>query len=149
MEAKNRLGALTGLRCVAAAAVAVAHLPGLLSLPGLGPTSARLLTEGFYGLTTFFVLSGFILAYTYHDRLARPTRRELGRYALARVARVWPLHLLTLGLAAVLATAPAPGGVGTAVANAFLVHAWVPDIALIQSYNSVSWTLSHEAFFYA
>src|SRR3954454_8942380 len=116
MDAKNRLDALSGLRCAAAAAVAVAHLPGLLLHPGLGPTARRMLGEGFYGLTMFFVLSGFVLAYTYHDRLARPTGRELGRYALARVARVWPLHLLTLGLAAAVATAPAPGGVGTAVA---------------------------------
>jgi peptidoglycan/LPS O-acetylase OafA/YrhL len=39
--------------------------------------------------------------------------------------------------------------VGQALANLFLVHAFVPSVAVYYSLNSVSWSLSCEAFFYA
>jgi peptidoglycan/LPS O-acetylase OafA/YrhL len=148
VEAKSRLEALTGLRLVAAAVVAVAHMPFLHADPRLAPAVRRAMAEGSCGLTIFFVLSGFVLTYGYHDRLANPTRREVGRYYLARVARIWPVHLLAL--VAVLFV-PIPGattGTGPLLANVFLVHTWVPDITYAASYNSVSWTLSLEAFFY-
>jgi peptidoglycan/LPS O-acetylase OafA/YrhL len=147
MDAKDRLDALAGLRLVAATAVALAHMP-FLAGPRYGPTFARLTHEGCWALTLFFILSGFVLAYGYHDRLANPTRRELRRYYVARVARIWPLHLLTLGLAAAWAVSPARPGFGPLAANAFLVHAWVPDLRYVQSYNSVSWSLSLEWSFY-
>lgn len=148
MNPKKRLGALAGLRFVAAAVVALAHLPEVSQDPLLGRVGVRMLSEAVYGLTLFFVLSGFVLAYGYHGRLTRPTRPELRRYYAARVARVWPLHLFTLGLAALLPVSPQLGGVGPMAANVFLVHSWVPDLGYIQSYNSVSWTLSLDAFFY-
>jgi peptidoglycan/LPS O-acetylase OafA/YrhL len=37
---------------------------------------------------------------------------------------------------------------GPTVANLFLVHAWVPDPAYINSANSPNWSLACEAFFY-
>jgi len=148
MAAKSRLDALAGLRFVAAAVVALAHLPAVSHDPELGRVGVRFLSEGLYGLTFFFVLSGFVLAYGYHERLAQPTGASLKNYYIARIARIWPLHLFTLGLAIFLPISPQPGGVGPLIANAFLVHAWVPDLEYIQSYNSVSWTLSIEAFFY-
>ncbi len=148
MDAKARLDALAGLRFVAAAVVAVAHLPEISRDPAVGRIAQRFLSEGVYGLTFFFVLSGFVLAYGYLDRLAQPTRTKLRSYFVARVARIWPLHLLTLGLVLAFPIGPAPGGIGPFLANAFLVHSWVPSLAYIQSYNSVAWTLSLEWFFY-
>ena len=148
MDAKGRLNALAGLRWVAAAVVGVAHLPAVSHDPTLGRVAGRMLSEGLYGLTFFFVLSGFVLAFGYHARLAQPTSTTLRSYYVARVARIWPLHLFTLGLTLLLPFSPWPGGTGPFLANAFLLHAWVPDLAYIQSYNAVSWTLSIEAFFY-
>lgn len=147
MDAKDRLDALAGLRLVAATAVALAHM-AFLTGPRYGPTFARVIHEGSWALTLFFILSGFVLAYGYHDRLANPTRRELWRYYVARVARIWPLHLLALGLAMVWVVSPAEPGTGPLVANAFLVHAWVPSLRYVQSYNAVSWSLSLEWSFY-
>src|SRR5215210_2308376 len=149
-----RLDALTGLRALAAAGVAVAHMPHLQAAPDLPPLLKRLALEGGVGVPFFFVLSGFVLAYTYHARLAAPTRGELGRYYVARVGRIWPVHLLALGLAALAMAAGAPigpgeGSVGAAVANAFLVHAWLPvPVAYLESFNPVAWSLSVEVFFY-
>jgi peptidoglycan/LPS O-acetylase OafA/YrhL len=148
MDAKARLDALAGLRFVAAAVVALAHLPELSRDPALGRVAQRFLSEGVYGLTFFFTLSGFVLAYGYLDRLAKPTRATLQSYLVARIARIWPLHLLTLGLVLWFPMAAAPDGIGPFLANVFLVHSWVPSLEYIQSYNSVAWTLSLEWFFY-
>lgn len=148
MDAKARLDALAGLRFIAAAAVAVAHLPQISHDPALGRTVNRFLSEGVYGLTFFFILSGFVLAYGYLHRMERPTGSDLRDYFVARVARIWPLHLLTLGLVVVFPITSTPEGTGTFVANFFLVHSWIPSLESIQSYNSVTWTLSLEWFFY-
>jgi peptidoglycan/LPS O-acetylase OafA/YrhL len=148
MDTKARLDALAGLRFVAAMAVALAHLPEISHDPALGRVANRFLSEGIYGLTIFFVLSGFVLAYGYLDRLAQPSLPALRGFYIARVARIWPLHLLTLGLVLAFPIGPAPEGFGPILANVFLVHSWVPSLEYIQSYNSVAWTLSLEWFFY-
>lgn len=148
MDAKARLDALAGLRFVAAVVVAIAHLPEISHDPALGRVANRMLSEGVYGLTFFFTLSGFVLAYGYLDRLAQPTGPALRNYYVARVARIWPLHLLALGIALAFPTIPWNGNAGPLVANALLVHSWMPSLEYIQSFNSVSWTLSLEAFFY-
>lgn len=46
----------------------------------------------------FFVLSGFILTHVYGQSLQNSTPREVWSYFVARVARVYPLHLFVLGL---------------------------------------------------
>jgi peptidoglycan/LPS O-acetylase OafA/YrhL len=148
MEAKNRLDALTGLRFLAAAAVALAHLPRLHLDPSVPLTARRLFMEGGAGVPFFFVLSGFVLAYSYHDRLARPSGRELARYALSRVARLWPVYLLSVALIALWPVGPAPSSVGAVVANLALVQVWPPTTEVPVSLNPVAWSLSVEVFFY-
>ena len=146
MDARQRLDALTGLRFLAALAVALSHSP-LAHDPASPAAVQRLCGEGFLGVPFFFVLSGFVLAYSYHARLARPARSNLLAYYVARVARVWPLHLLALAAVLALPTGT-PTGPARLLANAALVHAWVPNFRYITSYNSVTWSLSVEAFFY-
>jgi peptidoglycan/LPS O-acetylase OafA/YrhL len=148
MDAKSRLDALTGLRFLAAAAVALAHLPRLHLDPSLPPTARRLFMEGGAGVPFFFVLSGFVLAYSYHDRLARPSGRELGRYALSRFARIWPVYLLSVALVALWPVGPVPSSAGAVAANLLLVQVWLPTTAVPVSFNPVAWSLSVEAFFY-
>jgi peptidoglycan/LPS O-acetylase OafA/YrhL len=148
MDAKNRLGALTGLRFLAAAAVALAHLPYMHFDPSIPRTVRRLFMEGGAGVPFFFVLSGFVLAYSYHDRLARPSRRELARYALSRFARIWPVYLLSVALIALWPVGPLPSSVGAVVVNLLLVQVWLPTTTVPLSINPVAWSLSVEVFFY-
>ncbi|QDU19119.1 acyltransferase family protein [Urbifossiella limnaea] len=149
MDARRRLDALTGLRFLAAAAVAVVHIPGFAHDPSLPPTARRFMAEGFAGVPFFFVLSGFVLAYSYHQRLARPARGDLGRFLLARFARIWPVYLLTLAVLAVLPLVPPPTtgwGVG---ANLLLVQVWTPAPSPYPpGMNPTAWSLSDEVFFY-
>jgi peptidoglycan/LPS O-acetylase OafA/YrhL len=43
----------------------------------------------------FFVLSGFVIAHAYGDRLQSPL--EAGQFIVRRFGRVWPLHIAVLG----------------------------------------------------
>lgn len=56
---------------------------------------------GFVGVSFFFVLSGFIIAYNYQKKLSesKMTKRS---FWVARIARIYPLHVLTLLIAAAL-----------------------------------------------
>lgn len=61
---------------------------------------AHFFKEGFVGVSFFFVLSGFILSYNYREKLLerRISRRT---FWVARIARIYPLHWLTLFVAAI------------------------------------------------
>jgi len=115
------------------------HVQGKFGLP--------LSTVNFgMGVSFFFVLSGFILTYVHSDI---DTAAKSRRFYLARFARIWPLHAVTLLFAAlVLAPAYTDRSVGAFIANALLVQSWWPSLASAFSYNWLSWSISNEAFFY-
>ena len=139
------LPALTGLRFFAALAVLDVHFGRWL--PPTGPLHT-LVGRGSFAVSLFFVLSGFILAYTYAtpDSTLRGTA---GAFYRARFARIYPVYLTGLLLA--LAT-PDPFYPNTPRALALLptlalVQSWLPS--LVQAINGPGWSLSAEAFFYA
>jgi peptidoglycan/LPS O-acetylase OafA/YrhL len=90
---------LTGLRIVAALWVVGFHfhftpLPGVVDVNRvLGP----LITQGALGVDLFFVISGFVIAHTYLDRLG-PAWQPMAaaRFVWARVCRMWPLYLVVM-----------------------------------------------------
>jgi peptidoglycan/LPS O-acetylase OafA/YrhL len=133
---RPRLDALTSLRFFAALMIVAFHARGLFGFEQAPVYLAQ-------GVTFFFVLSGFILAYVY-PRL--DTARELRGFWRARVARIWPAHLATLALGAVLVGYPWTWATGAA--NVLLLHAWIPLSAFYFGYNAVSWSISTELFFY-
>ena len=112
---------------------------------------------GFVGVNWFFVLSGFILTYTYAGR--NRSRSEIWG---ARFARVYPVYFVSLCLTAPLfiyvcfnhAQVPENAWLITmrehlvlfTALSFLLLQAWVPTAAL--SVNLVGWSLSVEAFFY-
>ncbi|MBU8894845.1 acyltransferase [Corallococcus sp. M34] len=151
--APRSLPALTGLRFLAASHVVVFHYLDREGMPGW---LVQTLMSGPNSVTLFFVLSGFILAYSYLG--AEPNARVPARaFWAARFARVYPVYLVGLLLAAPVfvskglqerglsgASLLELGGVGAAVAG--LVQAWVPAAAC--QWNCPGWSLSVEAFFY-
>jgi peptidoglycan/LPS O-acetylase OafA/YrhL len=103
--------------------------------------------QGHLAVDFFFLLSGFILAYTYlaADGSARGGKRA---FWVARIARIYPLYLLglLLGMEPYLVSGHRLFGVGTsAVASLFLLQAWIPSTL---GWNQPAWSLSVEAFFY-
>jgi peptidoglycan/LPS O-acetylase OafA/YrhL len=134
----RNLPALTSLRAFAALFVFVFHL----QRHGVGLEGVPVVPVGYTGVSFFFVLSGFVLAWTY--RPGRPSQ-----FWLRRVARVYPSHLVMLGVAALVPIVAGARSVSVAVPNAFLVHAFSTSADTVFAMNAVSWSLSCEIFFYA
>lgn len=167
---RRELPALTSLRFVAAMYVVMHHLINLALLHEQGAGADRAATwylawgtQGHVGVTFFFVLSGFILAWCYHRAFstADPDARRATRHRfwVARFARVWPLHAAMLVAFIPLALLEAGSSIQglfttawQALVNGALLHAWVPfggAEGLAETFNAPSWTLSVEALFYA
>ena len=142
----QRLDSLTSLRFFAALMVAVFHscVPWARS----GPTGV-VGNLGWLGVTFFFVLSGFVIAWTY--RAGQSRRKFIAR----RLARIYPLHLamLVFVLGGFAATGHVAGGyrgtpLGT-LADALLLQAWDPLNPHVNlAWDGVAWSLSCEFFFY-
>ncbi len=140
---------LTSLRFFAAVLVFSVHLVGMMSLPEV--LSEQILPEGRIGVGFFFVLSGFILTYKYHATFTSLGTAALRRYSVSRIARIYPVHLLTLAIAILMLNAPVhlENAVQIAIINGALLHSFVPMFDFYNSYNIPSWSLSDEIFFYA
>lgn len=138
---RDRLPSLTGLRFWAALLVVVYHLSRQVGqVPGISDLS----WYGRSGVTFFFVLSGFVLAWTYQGNMV-PTAVFLWR----RAARVWPLHAATTALSVTVYVLLGVAVSAKAVtASLFLVHAWSPDPVIFKGGNPAGWSLSDEAWFY-
>lgn len=148
---REPLPALTALRFFAALAIFVLHFyPVFHGTAGAPPVLSHLTT----GVTFFFVLSGFILTYNYLGAMQRPTARGAWNFAVARWARIYPVHvfacLAILPLTYIHLVHGAYGGPRTLIAaNVGLVQAFLPDQArCIGAFNPPSWSLSAEWFFY-
>lgn len=150
--ARPRLPALTSLRFFAACHVVIFHFLAMGIVRGPA-WYQRLSSIGYVGVSFFFVLSGFILVYTYAGRPM--ILKEFWRARFARIYPAYAFSLLVTGpwfffavltmdipffawakahLKLVLALVPS------------LLQAWVPQAAL--SWNPVAWSLSVEACFY-
>jgi peptidoglycan/LPS O-acetylase OafA/YrhL len=149
------LPALTGLRAVAAGWVVLFHYrDDLLALvPGLAPFDT-FMRAGYLGVDLFFPLSGFVLAYTYADRMSAFSWRGSGDFVRNRFARVWPVHLLTLNVDLAIAAVVGTLGVGADghrrtpqayAENVAMVHTWFSDRP---SFNAPAWSISSEWFAY-
>jgi len=147
------LAPLTSLRFFAAVAVFLSHpwfVPNNSIIQWL---NVRIFSEGYSGVTFFFVLSGFILTYNYHDRLATLDRREIKSFFVARFARIYPVHFLTFLISIPLVwdliiRFPFTSLV-KAVLSLLVLQSFIPIYSVYFSYNMPSWSLSDEFFFYA
>ncbi|MGC5617418.1 acyltransferase family protein [Georgenia sp. Z1491] len=135
----SRLHSLTGLRFWAALLVVMYHLSAQV---GEVPVLSYLTAFGRTGVTFFFVLSGFVLAWTYLDRPV-----GFGVFMWRRFARLWPLVAATgaISLAIYWWIDELPGVWESATTFLFL-QAWHP--LWEDGANPASWSLSDEAFFY-
>jgi peptidoglycan/LPS O-acetylase OafA/YrhL len=139
-----KIDQLTGLRFFAALLVFCSHLKWDKAAPSLDV----LFTQGYVGVSFFFVLSGFVLSYSYADKL---TSGRLGKvkYMLLRCARLSPLHVLTAAPFIWIAASHHRLDPAGTLANLLFLHSWIPSSNFYFSLNAPSWSLSDEMFFYA
>jgi peptidoglycan/LPS O-acetylase OafA/YrhL len=98
---RQHLGALTGIRGVAAWMVVLYHIR--LNLTDILPDGAiAALGKGYLAVDLFFMLSGFVLWYNYAEKLRIVSIVSAADFLWRRLARVWPLHLFILTLYALL-----------------------------------------------
>jgi peptidoglycan/LPS O-acetylase OafA/YrhL len=165
----ERYVTLDALRGIAALSVAVWHWQHffyssaaqriLLADPSIQPFSTVLFpfyARGIWGVDLFFAISGFVFFYLYSDRLAH--RSVNGRqFAILRVTRLYPLHVVTLCLVAIL-----QGAYELKAGSAFvyqsndalrfgmhLLFASNWDALWPFSFNGPAWSVSIEVLLYA
>ena len=150
---KIELLGLTGIRFYAALTVYITHavekLPGTDALMG----SSVILQAGSNAVSFFFVLSGFILAYNYADHFrGGVSLSRYKRFVWDRLARIYPVHLLTLLLVVPIAML-SPNNPLDWRAFPFhltLLQCWWPSSSPLwfSYFNTPSWSISCEWFFY-
>ena len=149
----QELHALTGIRAVFAWWVVIYHM----TIPELAPLAAGIFeplrAHGYLGVDGFFVLSGFILAHVYTSRFDAGEPGLYRKFLLARLARIYPLHAVTLGIVAglfvfsVLAFGLVPNqperfALREFVLHVLMLHGW--GFSRMLAWNYPSWSISAE-----
>jgi peptidoglycan/LPS O-acetylase OafA/YrhL len=138
--ARVHLRSLTGLRFYAALVVVLYHFSRLFQ-----PMEATspVVGFGYTGVSFFFILSGFVLAWSHRSRGTKVA------FYWRRFARVWPLHALTTALAVPVALLTGSAIMWPALPFVLtLTQAWIPPGEWRYAFNGPSWSLACEAFFY-
>ncbi|MCC4247847.1 acyltransferase family protein [Microbacterium testaceum] len=143
--AARHLPSLTGLRWLTAMLIFGHHIMAVEYFGGrAGDLWGFVFEAGKTGVTLFFILSGFVLAWGH-----KPAQTARS-FWLHRAARIYPLHVVGVVLALVAAATLVPeirtDGLAPLGANVLLLSGWVPD--WWQAGNPASWSLVCEAFFY-
>ena len=148
MSARNAaLDSLTGLRWWAAFAVFFFHMTAFAPIP-IFP----LFEYGNYGVMFFFILSGFVLSWSWKADL--PVRA----FYMRRFGRIWPSAFVALLLAVPIFYSfnpdPAhwwvkPFDLGILLLSVPLIQGWWLAPAILFSGNPAAWTLTCEFFFYS
>lgn len=162
----KQIPALTGIRFIAAASVALAH-GSVWFLAGNGPTlDLNIETLAWFGMSVFFTLSGFVIQYNYGAAIAASPRKAIPEFIVARVARIYPLFIVLFVLE--LLTGPmvwrwflgmqgppgrfswhiVPFELGMVQSWFFANVAGFPPIYQFEQVGAVSWSVSTEWFFY-
>lgn len=145
------IASLTSLRFFAAAYVLFLHSGSKFiegRVPAIAPYITNFLENGYLGVSLFFVLSGFILTYVYENSL-RSGKAALS-YAVARFARLYPVYLLSLAIAAFTLSYLPALDTGVRWPQFLLLHSWLPPNlgVTVALWNPPAWTLSVELVFY-
>jgi len=141
------LSNLTTLRGIAALWVVVFHFSEIIA-KFVSTDRSLLLTKGYLMVDLFFIMSGFIIYHVYHESfISGISVSRFRQFIVARFARVYPLHFVTLLLIIVI-TVPMfgwdplfdnPRAIPT---NLLLIHSF--GIHKSFNWNVPSWSISAE-----
>jgi peptidoglycan/LPS O-acetylase OafA/YrhL len=153
---KDEIVSLTSLRGIAALFVVFHHYSPILRPAVDIHGMTKFFQFGGVWVSFFFLLSGYILAEVYYERM-RAGRTDTRRFLLARLIRIYPLHLFMLLVMLAVEFAKFGMEIGfdvdvgafsdknslpAFIANLFLVQTW--GLGLDLTWNSPAWSISVE-----
>jgi peptidoglycan/LPS O-acetylase OafA/YrhL len=162
LSAVSQLPSLTSLRGLAALWVVLFHYTALY-FPRLDMTGhSSLIGKGYLAVDLFFMLSGFVMTHVYYRAFCASVKENYRSFLVARVARLYPLHVVVLLLfvaTALLVQLLAYGSTGiaeaipltgtrslaAAIANLFMLQGLSAEHL---SWNYPSWSISVEFMAY-
>lgn len=164
MQGARYIHSLTSLRGIAALWVVLCHIDVSIFYRDMGALVPRaasgIFSQGYLWVDFFFLLSGFIIAHVYGERLSSGNKVDvIKEYLWARFARIYPLHLFTLALLVVAVPLVAylfPGVIDDSW-HTFFAWSALPDNLLFTnamnqhvylSWNMVSWSIGAEWWTY-
>lgn len=154
----GEIKALTGLRIVASIWVVLFHFRPLLweAFPDFSSALKPVLDRGAQGVDLFFILSGFVLTWNYLDKMGPSfSPRATLRFLWLRLARVWPVYLVTMHLAVLWVVFTLyvgrfppdnvdPFNATSYLRQLFLVQLWFEPYFDGTSWNGPAWSISAE-----
>jgi len=150
----GELRALTSLRGIAALAVVLGHFSTTAQQLTAIPLP-RLVPRSHMAVDFFFVLSGFIMSYTYLAAFRTQRPGAYHQFLVRRFARIMPLHVTMVLLVAVFGVASiALTGANMFWAGAFTWPDFVANLVLLpgvgigMNYNLPTWSISTEMIAY-
>ena len=150
MQSK-RLDSLTSLRAFAALGVFFSHMGFIQNSSNEYLASTfKYLNLGYSGVTFFFILSGFILTYSFSNSM-KNSKVKFSDFLMHRVFRIYPVHILCLCLfitTKVYNSTEYTINQSQLINNILLLQAFSVDRSDYFSFNAVSWSISVEMFFY-
>lgn len=144
----ERINSLTGLRACAMLTIFCSHLSYLAETPYQGLYSY--VRNGRFGVNFFLVLSGFVIALGYSNKLNINNRSKDVSFIKKRISKVYTPYLITLLLAIPLYIIKTVYGEGLNVKllinrliiNAAMIQSIIPFDKYSTSINGVSWFIS-------
>jgi peptidoglycan/LPS O-acetylase OafA/YrhL len=156
------LSNLTPLRGIAALLTVIFHVDIVLSIFGgrlLGRADSELISRMYLMVDFFFILSGFIMCHVYAKYFDQSVNgQNFKKFAIARFARVYPLHIFSMFLttfflfllyqwgAQVTPLLDAENSVFSLVTNMFLLHSM--NVHEWFTFTHASWSISVEWWMY-
>lgn len=155
------LHALTGTRLIAAMSVVFFHYSMVL---GWDIHYRKLLGQGRAGVSFFYVLSGFVMAYGYENWFKEDVLRS-GEFYRSRLMRIAPLYMFGILLSAIPVVKCKLGYCGVWYPPALhpermpltmiglpltvvALQSWIPIDAVQEVWNGPGWSVCCEIFFY-
>lgn len=138
MNTKTKLDALTSLRFFACLMI-IFHHCSTTFFGEITPIFSIIISRLAQGVSFFFILSGFILAYAYREF---NKDRTIFMFFKARFARIFPCYIFCFLLGYFLLNYNINWS--TLIPFIFMSQSWLPNMRYYFSYNAVSWSISTE-----